>query len=134
MSQLKSHYLLDPEVVFLNHGSFGATPKPVFAEYQNWQRRLEKQPVLFLGRELTSLLRQAAKYNLKELKESVSHMEQIVNLADPKSVLKRGYAIIRKGDDVSTSLETLSKDEEVTIEYHDGEASAKIIEIKKATK
>jgi isopenicillin-N epimerase len=59
MSSLKEHFLLDPNIVFLNHGSFGATPKPVFDAYQNWQRRLEWQPVLFLGREYNDLLRQA---------------------------------------------------------------------------
>lgn len=56
MSSLQQLFLLDPAVVFLNHGSFGATPKPVFEAYQSWQRRLERQPVLFLGRELPSLL------------------------------------------------------------------------------
>jgi len=59
MSSLKEYFLLDPEIVFLNHGSFGAAPRPVFDEYQNWQRRLERQPVLFLGRELDGLLRES---------------------------------------------------------------------------
>jgi len=45
---LKEPFLLDPEVVFLNHGSFGACPKPVFSRYQAWQLRLERQPVAFL--------------------------------------------------------------------------------------
>lgn len=52
-------FLLDPEVVFLNHGSFGACPKPVFAAYQDWQRQLERQPVEFLGRRITGLLAEA---------------------------------------------------------------------------
>jgi len=56
MPSLKEFFLLDPDIVFLNHGSFGAAPKPVFEAYQNWQRRLERQPVLFLGRELDGLL------------------------------------------------------------------------------
>ena len=59
MSSLKEYFLLDPTLVFLNHGSFGATPKPVFEAYQNWQLRLERQPVLFLGRELPELLRKS---------------------------------------------------------------------------
>lgn len=45
---LARHFLLDPEVVFLNHGSYGACPVPVFAAYQAWQARLERQPVAFL--------------------------------------------------------------------------------------
>lgn len=56
MSSLKKYFLLDPNIVFLNHGSYGAVPKPVFEAYQNWQLRLERQPVLFLGRELAGLL------------------------------------------------------------------------------
>ena len=57
MLTLKQHFLLDPSVIFLNHGSFGAAPRPVFEAYQNWQLRLERQPVLFLGRELDGLLK-----------------------------------------------------------------------------
>lgn len=52
-------FLLDPEVTFLNHGSFGATPRPVFAAYQAWQLELERQPVEFLGRRFPELLRTA---------------------------------------------------------------------------
>src|SRR5689334_4675781 len=56
MSSLKEYFLLDPSIVFLNHGSYGAAPKPVFDAYQSWQMRLERQPVLFLGRELPELM------------------------------------------------------------------------------
>ncbi len=59
-ASIKSQFMLDPSVAFLNHGSFGACPIPVFETYQSWQRRLERQPVLFLGREYPSLERQAS--------------------------------------------------------------------------
>jgi isopenicillin-N epimerase len=52
-------FLLDPGIIFLNHGSFGACPQPVFAEYQRWQRELERQPVEFLGRRFNDLMREA---------------------------------------------------------------------------
>src|SRR5512142_220325 len=57
MRGLEAEFLLDPDVCFLNHGSFGATPKPVFDEYQRWQRELERQPVEFLGRRHNELMR-----------------------------------------------------------------------------
>jgi isopenicillin-N epimerase len=52
-------FLLRPGIAFLNHGSFGACPRPVFAMYQGWQRELEEQPVEFLGRRITALLSEA---------------------------------------------------------------------------
>src|SRR5579864_9466128 len=56
---LKELFLLDPEVTFLNHGSFGATPKDVFERYQTWQRELESEPVDFIARRLPGLLADA---------------------------------------------------------------------------
>jgi isopenicillin-N epimerase len=56
---LKSEFLLDPNVVFLNHGSFGACPRPVFEAYQRWQLELERQPVEFLGRRIGELMAEA---------------------------------------------------------------------------
>jgi isopenicillin-N epimerase len=52
-------FLLDPNVVFLNHGSFGACPRPVFEVYQRWQLELERQPVEFLGRRFGALMGEA---------------------------------------------------------------------------
>lgn len=57
---IKSLFYLDPEVTFLNHGSFGACPKPIFENYQHWQLELERQPVRFLQKELSGHL-QASK-------------------------------------------------------------------------
>ena len=57
MFDLESEFLLDRTICFLNHGSFGATPEPVFREYQHWQRELERQPVEFLGRRHNELMR-----------------------------------------------------------------------------
>jgi isopenicillin-N epimerase len=48
---VKNSFLLDPEIVYLNHGSFGACPVPVFEAYQGYQRELERRPVEFLALE-----------------------------------------------------------------------------------
>jgi len=56
---IRDEFLLDREVVFLNHGSYGACPREIFARYQEWQLELERQPVAFLGRRLDGLLAEA---------------------------------------------------------------------------
>jgi isopenicillin-N epimerase len=45
---LKSQFLLSPDITYLNFGSFGACAKPVFEDYQKWQRELEFEPVQFI--------------------------------------------------------------------------------------
>ena len=49
MESLKDQFLLRPDIHFLNFGSFGATPKPIFEKYQAWQRVLEAEPVQFIA-------------------------------------------------------------------------------------
>lgn len=45
---LKDKFLLNPEVTYLNFGSFGACPKVVFEDYQKWQLELEREPAQFI--------------------------------------------------------------------------------------
>ena len=52
-------FLLDPDVTFLNHGSYGACPAPVFERYQALQRELERNPVELLGRRFDELTAEA---------------------------------------------------------------------------
>lgn len=58
---MKSQFLLDPEIVYLNHGSFGACPKPIFDNYQYWQLELEREPVQFIQKKLDGYLSNAKK-------------------------------------------------------------------------
>jgi isopenicillin-N epimerase len=51
-SALARHWALDPDVAFLNHGSYGACPIEVLDVQRAWRDRLERQPVKFLSREL----------------------------------------------------------------------------------
>ena len=57
--ELKNLFYLNKDVVFLNHGSFGACPVPVMEEYQKWQKIIESQPVEYIGRRHASLLKEA---------------------------------------------------------------------------
>jgi isopenicillin-N epimerase len=48
-NNLRDQFLLRKDIHFLNFGSFGATPKPVFDYYQQWQKVLEAEPVQFIA-------------------------------------------------------------------------------------
>lgn len=48
-AKLKEQFLLDPAITYLNFGSFGACPRPVFEDYQDWQLQLEREPVQFIA-------------------------------------------------------------------------------------
>ncbi|MEC4005906.1 aminotransferase class V-fold PLP-dependent enzyme [Flavobacterium sp. SUN052] len=56
---MKSQFLLDNNLTFLNHGSFGACPKPIFEEYQRFQLELETDPVNFIQKKLPIYLKEA---------------------------------------------------------------------------
>jgi isopenicillin-N epimerase len=102
MPSLKEHFLLDPGVIFLNHGSFGASPKPVFEAYQGWQLRLERQPVLFLGRELDGLLRESRAELGAYLHADADDLVYIPNATHGVNILARSLQF-RPGDEVLTT-------------------------------
>lgn len=47
-----SIWLLEPEIIFLSHGAFGACPRHILAAQNEWRERLERRPLQFLVREL----------------------------------------------------------------------------------
>jgi len=53
---VKQHWTLDPSITFLNHGSFGATPRAVLAKQDEFRAQMEREPVRFFVRELEPLL------------------------------------------------------------------------------
>ena len=102
MPSLKEYFLLDPSVVFLNHGSFGATPKPVFEAYQDWQLRLERQPVLFLGRELNELLFQSRSALGEYLHADPSDLVYIPNATHGANIIAHSLQL-KPSDEILTT-------------------------------
>src|SRR5688500_18779700 len=99
MNSLKKYFLLDPNMVFLNHGSFGATPKPVFREYQRWQRELEKQPVEFLGRRTPKLMAEARAVLGKYLGTQADNLIYTQNVTISLNIVARSLEL-GTGDEV----------------------------------
>lgn len=102
MPSLKDYFLLDPDVVFLNHGSFGAAPRPVFEAYRNWQSRLERQPVLFLGRELNGLLRESRCVLGEYLNADADDLVYIPNATHGVNIIAHSLDL-KPGDEILTS-------------------------------
>src|SRR5512139_1919363 len=108
MSSLKSHFLLRPDVVYLNHGSFGACPRPVFEAYQRWQLELERQPVLFLDRRVDELLRDSRARLGAYLGADADDLVYFPNPTTAVNMVARSLAssrsaILRPGDEILTT-------------------------------
>jgi isopenicillin-N epimerase len=57
---VRGEWLLDPDWLTVNHGSFGATPRVVLAEQDRWRTEMERQPSRFMRQVLPNALRDAA--------------------------------------------------------------------------
>jgi isopenicillin-N epimerase len=95
---LRDEFLLRDDVVFLNHGSFGACPRPVFEEYQRWQLDLERQPVAFFGRR-TELLPHARAALAEEVGCARDDLVFIPNATTGISVVARSLPL-KDGDEI----------------------------------
>ncbi|MBI5825728.1 MAG: aminotransferase class V-fold PLP-dependent enzyme [Chloroflexi bacterium] len=105
MFNLKKQFLLDPSVTFLNHGSFGATPKPVFREYQRWQCELENQPVEFLGRRHNDLMRTSRQALGKYLGTSAENLVYAQNVTIALNIVARSLELGAGDEVLSTNHE-----------------------------
>src|SRR5690349_12259041 len=101
-NNLKSQFLLNPDIVFLNHGSFGACPKPVFETFQRWQRELEYQPVEFIGRRVDGLLNDARAVLAKYLNVDSENLIFVTNATAGINIVARSLHL-QAGDEILTT-------------------------------
>jgi len=59
--KLKSLFMLNPNIIYLNHGSFGACPKLIFESLINYQKMLEFDPVKHLAYDVYNHLENSRK-------------------------------------------------------------------------
>ena len=101
LAEAGRYFLLRPDVTFLNHGSFGACPAPVFETYQRWQRELEAEPVEFLGRRIRSLLEEARAPLAAYLGVERDDLVFVPNATHGVNIVARSLQkLLRAGDEV----------------------------------
>ena len=97
-------FLLDPEIIFLNHGSFGACPVEVLEEYRRRQDELERRPVEFLGRRLEERLAEARAELARFAGAAPDDLVFVPNSTSGVNVIARSLEL-RPGDEVLTTDE-----------------------------
>ncbi len=98
---LRQHFLLREDLVFLNHGSFGACPQPVLDRYRELQRELEGNPVAFLDpdREFSGRMRAARQSLAGFVGARRDDLVMVPNATYGLNVVARSFDL-RPGDEV----------------------------------
>jgi isopenicillin-N epimerase len=99
---LREQFLIRPDVTFLNHGSFGACPKPVFDRYLEWQLELERQPVEFIGRRSHALLAESRAALASYLNCGRDEVVYFPNVTHALNVVARSLPLA-EGDEILTT-------------------------------
>ena len=104
LDNLAAQFLLDPDVTFLNHGSFGACPRVVFERYQAWQLKLERQPVAFLdhSRGLSGWMRDARTAMAGELGADRDSIVGLTNATEALNIVAQSL-LLAAGDEILTT-------------------------------
>lgn len=122
---LRSQFLLNPEITYLNFGSFGACAKPVFEDYLQWQRELEYEPVQFITVNGPRYLKQS-----REALSGYIHCgpDDIVFVTNPSygvNIIAKSFALAPGDEILGTDLEYGACDR--TWNYYCKKAGAKYI-------
>jgi isopenicillin-N epimerase len=105
MQELKKYFLLKDNITYLNFGSFGACPKPVFERYQQYQLELEQEPVDFITNKGLKYLEQSREALGKYVGCDKNDLVFVTNPSYAVNLIARNLAL-KEGDEVlSTAIE-----------------------------
>ncbi len=102
---MKEQFLLKPDMVFLNHGSYGACPRSVFEVHQAWQRELEAQPVEFLSRRAPDLLQEARAHLAAYLQTVADNLVFVSNATTGVNMVARSLKLGPQDEILATDHE-----------------------------
>lgn len=98
----KDDFLIRDDITFLNHGSFGACPLPVYTAWQEWQRRMERDPVAFLHRDLAGHMRYARTILAAELGAAPENIVGVANATMGLNIVAQSLPLAA-GDQILTT-------------------------------
>lgn len=101
-SPLRKHWVLDPKIVFLNHGSFGACPREVLRFQAELRMEMESEPLLFLGRQHDERVDQARCALARFLGTRSSELAFVTNATTAVNAVARSWKL-RRGDEILTT-------------------------------
>ena len=123
---MKDLFLLDPDITYLNFGSFGACPKAVFSEYQRIQLELEQRPVQFMVNTGMKELNVARESLAGYLTCAANDLVYMTNPSYGINTIAKSIAL-QSGDEVlTTNLEYGAMDR--TWNYYCNKAGAKYVQ------
>lgn len=96
---MRPFWTLEPEMHYLNHGAFGATPAYVLAAADHWRRELERQPTRFVTTRLAAALRATADRLANFLGTSGERIALLENATDGVNAVLRSVDW-RPGDEI----------------------------------
>ncbi|WP_343634112.1 aminotransferase class V-fold PLP-dependent enzyme [Fluviicola sp.] len=124
-NNLKEAFLLREDITFLNFGSFGATPKPIFDAYQRFQQELEYEPVQFIINKGPQYLKESRVRLAEFLGCKADDLVYVPNPTYAVNIVARGLDL-KPGDEVlSTNIEYGACDR--TWEFYCAEKGAKYV-------
>src|SRR6185295_8680102 len=99
---IRSRFLLERGTDFLNHGSFGTTPRAVLASMERWRLRMEAHPDRFLRYERPRLLRAAAASLARLVRAKEQDVVFVENATSGINAVLRSLHF-RPGDEILTT-------------------------------
>ena len=99
---LRDQFLLRPDITYLNFGSFGACPKPVFKQYQQFQLELEQEPVQFITNTGLQYVKNAREALGNYLDADADDLVFVTNPSYAVNIIAKSFSL-GAGDEVLTT-------------------------------